>query len=148
MHGLINYAWTSMHTLLPVASFLDRSHPAMSLEICNRKLGGGWGVRLCHFQCEVSLSLFPAPLSSDLSHLLAFQDPYFPGSRTTLLVGSKGLLWMESHPYFLQLHQESHKVQYSVLYFSSSSWIPSIISLFHLVPNSCYMLMILFSTDP
>ena len=110
-----------MHTLLIVASFLDSSHPAMSLETCNRKLGGGCGVRLCHFHCEVSLSLFPAHLSSDLSHLLAFQNPYFPGSRTTLLVGSKGLLWMKSYPYFLQLHQESHKVQYSVLYFSSSS---------------------------
>ena len=108
-----------MHTLLLVASFLDRS--AMSFEICNRKLGRGWGVRLCHFYCEVSLSLFPAPLFSNLSHLLAFQDPYFPGSRTILLVGSKGLMWMESHLYFLQLHQESHKVQYSVLYFSSSS---------------------------
>ena len=47
------------------------------------------------------LTLFPPPLSSNLCHLFASQDPYFPGLRTTLLVGSKGLSWMESHPRFL-----------------------------------------------
>ena len=66
-------------------------------------------------------TLFPTPLSFNLCHLLASQDPYIPGLRTTLLVSSKGLLWMESHPRFLQFYQESHKAQYLVLYFSSSS---------------------------
>ena len=61
------------------------------------------------------LTLFPTPLSSNLCHLLASQDPYFPGLWTTLLVGSKGLSWMKSHPHFLQWDQESHKVRYSAL---------------------------------
>ena len=59
--------------------------------------------------------------SLNLCHLLASQDLYIPGLRTTLLVGSKGLLWMGSHPHFLQFYQESHKAQYLVLYFLSSS---------------------------
>ena len=40
------------------------------------------------------LTLFPTPLSSNLCHLLASQNPYFPGLRTTLPVGSRGLSWM------------------------------------------------------